>query len=318
MKMRYVEVFHAVMETGSMSAAGRLLHMTQPAVSRVIANVEAALGYPLFQRVGGRLAPTMEATLLFEASSALFEKMQAFKRAAAQLRGGEQGKLSLAALPAICHRLLPRVLRAFRRDHPDVVCEIHTLHKRQIVDDVISGAADIGFDFFGISHTEVESRVLGAGPLYLLAPARGRRHVLPADVDDEAARTYMNRAPMIGLVDNDPVAITFSRYCERHGVVPATRTLVHTGELAEDLVAMGMGWTVADFVSAGTCGPDVRAFALKPDIVCTLNSFTVKGRVPSPLARKFSALMHAELRTFADGAHARAPAGGDAPGGRAS
>jgi len=307
MKMRYVEVFQAVMETGSMSAAGRLLHMTQPAVSRAIANIEGSLGYPLFQRVQGRLVPTTEATILFEASSALFEKMEAFKRVSAQLRGGESGKLSLAAIPAICHRLLPKVLKSFLRIYPQVVCEIHTLHKRLIVDELLAGAADIGFDYFGSSHPGIDARVLGAGPLYLLVPARGRRNVPPLRTDDDAIKDYMNHAPMIGLLDNDPIAMSFSRYCERNGVTPQIQTLVHTGELAEDMVAMGMGWTVADFVSAATACSDVRTIPLRPDVICSLNSFVVRGRVASPLARKFCSLMHAELGAF--------PAAADGPAG---
>ena len=54
MRLRHIEVFQAVMETGSMSAAARLIHLTQSAVSRSIANAELQLGYPLFHRVGGK------------------------------------------------------------------------------------------------------------------------------------------------------------------------------------------------------------------------------------------------------------------------
>ena len=304
MKLRHVEVFQAVMETGSMSAAGRLLQLSQPAVSRIVASTEEALGYALFQRVNGRLEPTTEAAILFEAGSALIEKLQAFKRTTVQLRGGDLGKLHVAAIPAICHRLLPRVMGAFRRAHPVVPCEIHTLHKRQIVDDLVAGAADLGFDFFGISHPGVESRVLGTGPLYVLAPAPGGPNAPPRALDDEALRRYMSEVPMIGLVDNDPIATLFNRWCERHGVEARTHTLVQTSELAEALVARGMGWTVADFVTAATCGPDIRATALRPTILCTLNSFIVAGRVPSPLARRFSALVHAELQAMTEAAAA--------------
>ena len=75
MRLRHIEVFQAVMETGSMSAAARLIHLTQSAVSRSVANAELQLGYPLFHRVGGRLVPTTEGLALFEESSAIFERL---------------------------------------------------------------------------------------------------------------------------------------------------------------------------------------------------------------------------------------------------
>ena len=68
------------METGSMSAAARLIHLTQSAVSRAVANAELHLGYPLFHRAAGRLVPTTEELTLFEESSAIFERLESLKR----------------------------------------------------------------------------------------------------------------------------------------------------------------------------------------------------------------------------------------------
>jgi DNA-binding transcriptional LysR family regulator len=65
LSLRQIEVFHAVMLTGSLSEAGRMLFVTQPAVSRILASAENRLRYPLFERVKGRLHPTPEARRLF-------------------------------------------------------------------------------------------------------------------------------------------------------------------------------------------------------------------------------------------------------------
>lgn len=291
MNLRQIEVFQAVMETGSMSAAGRLIHLTQPAISRIISSAEVSLGYALFQRIGGRLVPTTEGLLLFEASTVLFENMQAFKRTSIQLKSGDLGKLVVAAIPAICHRLLPQVLTRFRQAHPDVVCEVHTLHKRQIADELVTGSVDIGLDLFGISHSGVETRVLGTGALYVLLPAAA---LAPAGARATPAwlKHYMAREPMIALVDSDPISMAFGRYCERLGLQPSCRTQVHTSQLAEALVAGGLGWTVVDFISAATCDTRLKSVALQPLINCTLNSFVVKGRAPSSLTRKFVEIVH--------------------------
>lgn len=64
MRLRHIEVFNAVMLTGSVSAAARLMNVTQPAVSRILAHAELQLGFALFHRLKGRLVPTTEAQTL--------------------------------------------------------------------------------------------------------------------------------------------------------------------------------------------------------------------------------------------------------------
>src|SRR5690606_28821782 len=66
LSLRQIEVFRAIMMAGSISGAGRMVHVSQPAVSRVLALTEARLGYPLFERAKGRLLPTPEARRLYQ------------------------------------------------------------------------------------------------------------------------------------------------------------------------------------------------------------------------------------------------------------
>jgi len=65
MRLRHIEVFHAVMQTGSVSKAAELLGISQPAASKVLGHAESALGFRLFERIKGRLRPTAEAAILF-------------------------------------------------------------------------------------------------------------------------------------------------------------------------------------------------------------------------------------------------------------
>jgi len=70
MRLRHIEVFNAVMLTGSVSAAARLINVTQPAVSRILAHAELQLGFPLFHRLKGRLPHSALAPLAAEATLA--------------------------------------------------------------------------------------------------------------------------------------------------------------------------------------------------------------------------------------------------------
>lgn len=65
MNLRQLEVFYAIMQTGTVSGAARSLHVSQPNVTRILAHTEQQLGFGLFERVKGRLVPTVEAKTLF-------------------------------------------------------------------------------------------------------------------------------------------------------------------------------------------------------------------------------------------------------------
>ena len=294
MRLRHIEVFQAVMETGSMSAAARLIHLTQSAVSRAVANAEAQLGYPLFHRTAGRLVPTSEALALFEESAAIFERLEALKRTARHLKSGDEGRVRVAAIPALCHKLLPDVIARFHRAHPNVVCEVHTLHKRQIAAELLTRSVDLGLDYDSISHPGIQARALGSGPLYAMLPARHARAV--AQLHSPAALIeLLATLPVIALTDDDPLYMAFMRYCERQGLRAEGRIHVQTSQLAEELVARELGWAVVDFRTALQRRKDVTVAALQPPIEHTVNAFFAKNQSPTLLARRMADTVKAVL-----------------------
>jgi DNA-binding transcriptional LysR family regulator len=295
MRLRHIEVFQAVMETGSMSAAARLIHLTQSAVSRSVANAELQLGYPLFHRVGGRLVPTTEGLALFEESSGIFERLESLKRTAHNLRSGEEGRVRVAAIPAVCHKLLPDVLARFHRAHPNVSCEVHTLHKRQIAAELLTRSVDLGLDYYSISHPGVQARALGVGPLYAMLPGRHSR-ALAQGISAAGLVELLSALPMVSLTDDDPVYITFLRYCERQGFRPTGRIRVQTSQLAEEHVARELGWSVVDFRTAAMKRRDVVVTPLQPYVECTLNAFFAKNHSPTLLARRMADTVRAVLK----------------------
>ena len=76
MRLRQIEVFRAVMLTGTVSEAARLLHVSQPVVTRVLQHAEASLGFRLFDRQRGRLQPTPEAQALYGRSEEHTSELQ--------------------------------------------------------------------------------------------------------------------------------------------------------------------------------------------------------------------------------------------------
>ncbi len=118
--LRHIEIFHAVMTAGNLTEAARLLHTSQPTVSRELARFEKVLGLTLFERSRGRLHPTVQGLRLFEEVQRSWYGLDRIVSAAESLREFRQGELSIACLPVFSQSFLPALLQPFLARYPDV------------------------------------------------------------------------------------------------------------------------------------------------------------------------------------------------------
>ncbi len=109
--LRHIEIFHAVMTAGSLTEAAHLLHVSQPTVSRELARFEKVIGLKLFERIRGRLHPTVQGLRLFEEAQTIPVRTGSHCRAAESLRVSP-GELSIACLP-VFRNLLPQPCNPF-------------------------------------------------------------------------------------------------------------------------------------------------------------------------------------------------------------
>ena len=127
LNLRQIEVFRAIMLSGSISGASKLLFVSQPAVSRLIAYTEQRLGLMLFERIKGRLYPTPEARRLFVEVTALYQNVQRVNEVADNLAENREGQLRLSCSPSLGQSLLPRAIARFRQLHPEIRIVLQTL-----------------------------------------------------------------------------------------------------------------------------------------------------------------------------------------------
>lgn len=123
---RHIEVFRAVMIAGSVTKAAELLGSSQPTVSRELARLEQGIGFALFDRVAGRLRPTMPGLALFDEVRQSYAGLERVASAAARLRAFQGGQLSVIALPVFSHSILPDAFRRFHDRHPGVSLAVET------------------------------------------------------------------------------------------------------------------------------------------------------------------------------------------------
>ena len=118
--LRHIEIFHAVMTAGNLTEAARLLHTSQPTVSRELARFEKVIGLTLFERTRGRLHPTVQGLRLFEEVQRSWYGLDRIVSAAESLREFRQGELSIVCLPVFSQSFLPLLLQPFLARYPEV------------------------------------------------------------------------------------------------------------------------------------------------------------------------------------------------------
>lgn len=123
--------FLAVLREGSLSGAARTLGMTQPSLGRHVRELEIALGIPLFSRGPQGLTPTEAALDLRPHAESMASAAESLRRAASGERSAARGVVRLTASDVIGVEVLPPILAAFRRVHPDIVIELSTTNRTE-------------------------------------------------------------------------------------------------------------------------------------------------------------------------------------------
>jgi len=141
---RHVEVFRALMGTGHVTRAAELLHTSQPTVSRELARLEQVLGFALFERVKGRLKPTVRALALMEEVEQSYLGLERIAATALALKGYAHGRLQLACLPALSHALLPDALRRFILQQPEASVGLTPIESPQLEAPLSEQRFDLG------------------------------------------------------------------------------------------------------------------------------------------------------------------------------
>nr|WP_047168125.1 LysR substrate-binding domain-containing protein [Sphingomonas sp. Y57] len=162
MNFRQLEIYRALMVSGSASRAAELLRITQPAVSRAISDLEYRVGFSLFDRVKGRLVPTSEGQLFFREVNVSFAGLDRLRAQAGRIRDFGSGSLKIASLAALGSTLVPRAVRRFRLANPQIAITLQVMSSSQVRDHVANQQFDIGLaadevDLSGVDHSVFQS-----------------------------------------------------------------------------------------------------------------------------------------------------------------
>lgn len=294
LKFRQIEAFRAVMRTGTTTAAAGLLNTTQPSISRLLAQTASATGLKLFESERGRLKPTREARELFEVVERNFLGLDRIEQRVAMMRRAGAGTLRVGCTPALALSLMPSVVAAFCRKHPQVHVSLQTQGGHQLWDGVQHGAFDL-----------VLSTMAGAGNGARTATLhRGRTVCVMHAQHPLAARARLHVRDLAGQVlltlpSDDEFQAQFQQQLDAHAVEPAASVETTYSFTICRMAAEGAGIGIVNPYVASVFARDVKVVPLTPALPVEI----VRGYPPqyaaSQMAEAFEEFFRAALGKLA-------------------
>ena len=284
MRLRHIEVFHAIMQAGTISGAAQLLSISQPAATKVLQHCEMQLGLTLFERIKGKLHPTPEARKLFTEVDRLNRDLQSVRRLANNLKNHPDEAVRLASTPTLSITVVPSALAAWRSKFANVHCNLATHHTSDIVNALLLGDVDFALSLYDPLHPNIASESLVQGGMTTIAPLG----TWSSKLDNTALPIADLPKSLIALDLDDHLVSRVMDACEEQGLSFTSHTVVQTYLLARTLVEHGAGAAVIDPFTAATADHSkVQCRPLVPVVPVNLYLLTVKATPLSRSARAF-------------------------------
>lgn len=287
-RLRELRVLRAIVTTGTTTAAADLLGISQPAVSRALAQLEERLGRTLFSRESGRLLPTAEA-LGVDAELDILFKVLARIENPDRRAPDPTVPLRIAAPPTIAHRFLPGPVADFSRRFPDQRILIDVLSSDVLVTQVAEGRVDIALSDAEPNHAGVRVEPFRDSDVVCLMqrddPLAAKTVIRPEDLHDRAyvAQTRRHSA-----------RVAKDRALAAAGVQPKITIETATVVSAAELVREGLGLALINpFPTALRLDPSLTTRAFEPRITLQTSFLSPADRRHSSATLAFMAMVRA-------------------------
>jgi LysR family transcriptional regulator for metE and metH len=252
LEIRHLRLVAAVAEHGSLTRAGRELHLTQSALSHQLLDLEGRLRTQLFLRMGQRMVPTVAGLRLLEAARQTLPTLLATEESLRRLASGRESVLRLSTECYTCYHWLPGALERFREQFPRVEVQVVAEVTRDPIPALLDGRIDLAIVYSDERDERLEYHPLFADELCVVLPAAhrlaGRGYIRAEDFATENVVMY-------ALSERD--STLFQKVLIPAGVRPARVTSIQLTEGIVELVKAGHGvavlarWAVAPHLESG-------------------------------------------------------------------
>jgi DNA-binding transcriptional LysR family regulator len=287
--LHHLRLFTAVVDEGGFTKAGAALHLSQPAISKSLNELERQLHLKLLDRGGRSATLTAAGRLLYARSRELFGVERTAERELRELRGLKRGVLRIGASSAIATYMLPEILGRFHLRHPRVRVRVSSANTRRVLRSLLEARIDIALVEGAVADARVEARAWRDDTLIVVAPPD---HTLvarqPVDVTALADETFLVRER-----GSDSREVTTGALA-RQGVRLRDTMRVGGTEAIKQGVAAGLGLAIVSLAAAADQLALGRIVALDVrglDIRRPLTELRLRGRSPAGPVAAFQQLL---------------------------
>lgn len=260
LKHRQVEAFRAVVISGSMSTAADILGITQPAVSRLIRDLEYETRLSLFERSGGRLVATGDAMALYREVDRSFVGLERIAGLARDLRERRGGSLRVAALPGLANGFLPAFAANFLAKRPSLNLSLHGMNSHFVLEWVTTGQCDVGI-VENTQLTNVTIEELPASDMVAVLPTQHRlverERIVPEDFENE---------DFISLIQPSVMHVMVDAIMRERGIVRRIKAETPLSMIVCGMVSAGFGVSIVDPFTADRYSPALVVRPIDPPI----------------------------------------------------
>jgi DNA-binding transcriptional LysR family regulator len=294
MRLRHIEVFHAIYTCGSITGAARLLNVSQPSISKVLAHAEQQLGFLLFDRHKGKIVPTREAEHLIDHVNDAYRNINELRRISKNLGAADTGLIRIAMTPALGIDVVPAAIASYLALHPDTMFEIETLHQHQVVRALRELRVDFGIVFNPPATAGIKIDHLATAEFVALTHASmdlaSKSKLALEDLDGQC---------FINLSDRSPLGQLLASHTGGSKVKLKTVANVETYQMAKALVAHGAGVALIDEITARSSGHDsVIARYLDPPLQFEISVLHLVSDPFSVVSQRFINHLQSEMAAF--------------------
>lgn len=241
LNLRQIEVFRAVMTTGSIAGASQMLFVSQPAVSRLLSYTEQRIGFALFERIKGRLFATPEARRLIGEVEQVYQAVQRVNELADDLARNRDGILNLISSPSIGQSFIPQAVASFRQQFPGCKMTFACHSYEHIRERLLNHQADLGIVSLPIEHPNLAITPLCSNRLVCIMPSNHplceKELITPEDLCEW---------PMIGYGHDTPMGRKVATFCKDLELQIHEVVEVGSPQNAGSMVEMGVGIALVD------------------------------------------------------------------------
>ncbi len=242
MDLRQLAILQAIAETGSFTACGRKLHVSQSAISRQIALLEDELGEPLFLRVGRQVRMTPAAESLVQLGQRVFQDVRDTVGAITDHTRALRGTLRLAGGMTVCLYVLPPLLQHLKKIHPQLDVRVTVATAARSVEDIRAGRHDAGLLTLPVEESDLvtvpvlrEELMLVTMPTHRLAK---RKKVLPQDLAGE---------PFVLFEPGSATRRVIDSFFVTEGIEPVIVMDTENVEILKAMVKTGLGISIVPY-----------------------------------------------------------------------